>query len=61
MNATIAIFWFLGLLLSICVVFEVVGLRRMVQMFPEGNRWWLFPAQLGSLAIFAALVHYNPF
>ena len=61
MNALISIGWFGFLLLSIALVFEFVGLRRMVQTFPEGNRWWLLPVQFGSLAFFAAMVHFNPF
>jgi hypothetical protein len=61
MNALIPIGWFLGLLLSIYIVFELVGLRAIVRMFPEGRRWWMLPAQLCSLAIFAAAVHFNPF
>jgi hypothetical protein len=30
-------------------------------MFPEGQRAWHFPAQLATLAFFAAMVLCNPF
>jgi hypothetical protein len=61
MTALLSIAWFLALLLSVCAVFQFVGMRLMVSYFPEGRRWWMLPAQLGSLALFAALIHYNPF
>lgn len=61
MNAIKAIGWFLALLLTIGLVFELVGFRSMVRMFPEGWRWWQLPAQLASLAAFAAVVLLHPF
>ena len=61
MSAVYAICWFILLLLSIVFVFMVVGVRAAVAMFPEGWRWWLFPAQLIALGIFAAVVLFNPF
>jgi drug/metabolite transporter superfamily protein YnfA len=60
-SAAKVVVWFLVLLFSMHLVFEVVGLRRMVQFFPEGRRWWMLPAQLVSLAIFAAVVLNHPF
>lgn len=61
MNAFLAILWFVGLIVSIFLVFELVGCASMVRMFPEGRRWWMLPAQWGSLAFFAAMVLLNPF
>lgn len=61
MRELIAIGWFIALLSSIYIVFKLVGLRSIVRMFPEGDRWWMLPAQLAALALFASLVHYNPF
>lgn len=53
--------WFVLLLLSIAAVFNLVGMRLMVGYFPEGRRWWMLPAQLLSLAVFAAIVLFHPF
>ncbi len=61
MNALLVIGWFIALLLSLGAVFQFVGLRTMLEFFPEGRRWWVFPAQLASLAFFAAVVHFEPF
>lgn len=61
MNALLVIAWFIALLLSIGAVFQFVGLRAMLQFFPEGRRWWTLPTQLASLACFAAVVHFQPF
>lgn len=61
MAALLAIAWFVGMIVSIFLIFELIGCASMVRMFPEGRRWWLLPAQLGSLAFFAALVLFNPF
>lgn len=60
MEALKAIGWFLALLISVWIVFETVGVRGLVRMFPEGRRWWMFPVQLSSLALFAAVIHFNP-
>lgn len=61
MSGLYAIGWFLLLAVSILSVFELVGMRSMVSFFPEGRRWWQLPAQLASLAIFAAIVINHPF
>lgn len=61
MAALLAIAWFVGMIVSIFLIFELIGCASMVRMFPEGRRWWLLPVQLGSLAFFAALVLFNPF
>lgn len=61
MGALIGIVWFVALLVSVCLVFAFVGVVQLVNMFPEGRRWWMLPAQIGSLAAFAAVVHFHPF
>jgi drug/metabolite transporter superfamily protein YnfA len=61
MSSLYAIGWFLLLAVSILSVFELVGMRTMVNFFPEGRRWWQLPAQLVSLAIFAVIVISHPF
>lgn len=61
MTALLAILWFLWLVVSWVLVFEFVGAAALVNMFPEGRKWWLFPAQVISLLSFAACVHFHPF
>lgn len=61
MSALKGIVWFVLMLISIASIFEVVGWRGLTRMFPEGHRWWHILVQYGSLAVFAALVHFNPF
>lgn len=61
MSALLHIGWAVWLLLSIALVFKMVGMRLMVNFFPEGQRWWQFPAQLASLGFFAAAVLNHPF
>ncbi|WP_458717029.1 hypothetical protein [Pseudomonas gregormendelii] len=61
MTAALGIFWFVGLLLSIYAIFQTVGSAMMVNFFPEGRRWWQFPSQLVSLAVFAAFCINHPF
>jgi hypothetical protein len=53
--------WFIGLIISIISVFQFVGISGIVNMFPEGRRWWMLPTQLLSLVIFAIVVLYHPF
>lgn len=60
MEAMKTIGWLLWLLLSVLMVFEFVGYRVMLAYFPEGKRWWHFPAQVAALAFFAAAVLCNP-
>jgi hypothetical protein len=61
MQALLTIVWFLSLLISVDLIFVFVGFSGMTQMFPEGKRWWHFPVQLLTLAIFAAVVLFHPF
>ena len=61
MTAFLNILWFIGFVLSILLVFEFVGFRGLVNMFPEGRRAWHLPLQLLTLVFFAAMVLYNPF
>jgi hypothetical protein len=37
------------------------GNVMLVQMFPEGRRWWMPWSRLAALLPFAALVHFHPF
>ena len=60
MDALIHAGWVIWLWLSIGLVFDLVGLRGLVQMFPEGKKWWLLPVQIASLAFFALAVLFNP-
>lgn len=61
MTPFLSILWAVGLLISIAGVFQLVGFASMVRMFPEGRRWWQFPAQLASLCFFGLMVLLNPF
>jgi len=61
MNAITAIGWFIALIVSIMCIFSMVGMHGMVSFFPEGRRWWQFPVQLASLALFAVVVINHPF
>jgi hypothetical protein len=61
MSAAYAIGWFIAILISIAAIFHLVGMRTMVAFFPEGWRAWQLPAQLASLAVFAAIVLNHPF
>lgn len=61
MNAMYAIGWFIAAVISTVIVFQVIGFSGIVRVFPEGKRWWHLPAQLGSLAFFAAVVLLHPF
>ncbi len=55
------ILWLIILFASMRAVWTYVGLSYMVNMFPEGRRWWLFPVQLLTMAVFAVVVLYHPF
>lgn len=61
MTALVAIAWAAGLLLSIYIVHVFIGNHGLVQMFPEGWRWWMPWSRLAALAVFAAVVLANPF
>ena len=60
MSALLAIGWAVWLFMAVVLVLDVVGWRGLTNMFPEGWRWWHLPAQLATLAHFAAVVHFNP-
>ena len=60
MNELLTIGWFLWLIFSISGVFYFIELTGLCNIFPEGRRGWHFPAQLASLAFFAAAVLCNP-
>lgn len=61
MSAVSLIGWLFALYITIKMVFVFVGSAQMVAYFPEGNRRWLLPVQLLSLASFAAVVLFHPF
>lgn len=61
MSSVYSIGWFVALLVSIWLVFVLVGSRGLTTMFPEGRRWWHLPLQLASLALFAVVVLFHPF
>lgn len=61
MSAAYGIAWFVGLLFSMKLIFVFIGNIGMCSMFPEGFRWWSYPAALGSLAVFAAVALNHPF
>jgi len=60
-SALVAIGWAFGLLVSVVLVHAAIGNHGLVQMFPEGWRWWMPWSRLASLALFAAAVLANPF
>ncbi|MBL4833610.1 MAG: hypothetical protein JKY26_06500 [Pseudomonas sp.] len=61
MSIFLGIVWFICLLVSIAAIFELIGFSGLVRMFPEGRRWWQFPAQVTSLIVFAVIVLLHPF
>ncbi|SUE95894.1 Uncharacterised protein [Ectopseudomonas mendocina] len=61
MSALIVIGWFIFTLVSIGCVLQFVGSLLMVEFFPEGKRWWMWPLRWVSLAFFAGMVLINPF
>ena len=61
MQSLLVILWFIGLVISIEVIFHFIGFSGLTRMFPEGWREWHPFAQYGSLAAFAAFVHFPPF
>ena len=56
-----AIGWFIIWLLSIWFIFAFVGMSGLVNMFPEGRRWWQFPVQLASIFFFGIMCIIHPF
>ena len=60
MEALKVIGWFIALLISVALMFETIGMSGLVNMFPEGRRWWMRPAQLASITAFALIVLRNP-
>lgn len=61
MSALIGILWFVAMLVSIGLIYMTWGNAMLVQMFPEGRKWYDMPSRLASLAVFAAVVHFHPF
>ncbi len=59
--ALVAIGWFLLLVLSAYIVGAFYGNRDLVNMFPEGRRWWMPWSRMAALGAFAAIVLANPF
>ena len=61
MSGLIYIGWFILVCISMYSVFVFVGMNGLVNMFPEGRRWWQLPAQLTSLVIFGLICAFHPF
>lgn len=55
-----SISWFIALLISMVLIFQFIGFSGLTRMFPEGHRSWHFPAQLGTLLLFAIVILYHP-
>lgn len=60
-DIALGVLWLIALAITVLMVFELVGMRLMVQYFPEGRRPWMFPSQVAAMMAFAAVVHFNPF
>lgn len=60
-SAFIGICWAVCLLVSVVGIYATWGNAQMVQMFPEGRRWWMPLARLLALIVFAVIVLANPF
>lgn len=60
-SALYVIGWFVGLLISIALVYNWVGMAGLTAMFPEGRRWWHIPVQLLTLILFAFVILHHPF
>lgn len=60
MTALLAIGWAFATLFSVVMIYASFSNRGLTQMFPEGRRWYHAPLRLLSLALFAALVLFNP-
>lgn len=61
MPALMVVLWVLWFVIAVRLNFEFVGMRSMVQFFPEGWRWWMLPVQLLTLFNFAMCILFNPF
>lgn len=59
--AILGVLWFICFCVSTFLVLEFVGNLHLVSMFPEGKRWWMWPARIVALIIFANVIHYHPF
>jgi hypothetical protein len=53
--------WIVALVYSICLIFNLVGVYGLVKFCPEGDRKWLFPAQLASIGFYTVIIIFNPF
>jgi hypothetical protein len=60
MEALTAIGWAIWLIVAITALYETLGLQGICNMFPEGKRWWHFPAQCVAIGHFAAVAILNP-
>lgn len=52
--------WLIALIASYGLVYEFVGLRALIAICPEGNRWWLAPARVGAMLAFGLLCANHP-
>lgn len=61
MSALIGIAWAFGVLVSSLLIYMTWGNIMLVQMFPEGRRWWMPWSRLAALCVFAVVVLFHPF
>lgn len=53
--------WAMWLIIATFLMYSLVGISGIVNMFPEGRRWWQSPTQMASIIHFACVVLLNPF
>lgn len=61
MSAVLGISWAIMLIIAAQAIRVTYGNAGLVAMFPEGRRWWMPWSRLLALAVFAAVVLWNPF
>lgn len=61
MVAIFGIIWAVGILISTALLYLTFGNAMLVDMFPEGRRWWFWPSRFAAMLFFAAVIHFHPF
>lgn len=61
MTTLFAISWAGAMLFAALLIYMTWGNIMLVQMFPEGQRWWMPWSRLASITVFAAIVLVHPF